>query len=244
MPRERNRRRRKSNGNSKSNPDMSGMMNLVLIAGGAYGAYWYITNYGPGGSVKNAAGAKIGPSWWDSWFGPAPQPAQTALPPGTGTVVMPNANTGSNMVVPVNTTGTVGTGTPTGVPAPVVNTTALRTELLAHATTNGAWMVPVQSGLTMDQWSYSYNLIRPPITGAIADAMVAALGGNRAVLMTVDQYIILLQSTGWGLSGVGGVGDIVPTGQRISMPSFKGNMAATRAGARITRAGATKGWVQ
>jgi len=40
---------------------MKNIMPWLMIGGVAYAAYWYLTNYGPGG--------KVGPTYWDMWFG-------------------------------------------------------------------------------------------------------------------------------------------------------------------------------
>lgn len=209
----------------KSNPpDMSGIMNIALIGGAVYGAYWYITNY-----------PKTGPTYYQQWFGGAP--AQTALPPATGVpagaVTVPNAGTGiPSVYVPVNTTPPGGTTTTPPVTTAPPNT-ALRTSLLDHATGGGTWSVPVTNGLTVDQWAFSYNQLKTPLTNAQIDQAIAVVGGNRNVLMNVDQFLAAIATMG--------LGDIIPV---PNMPSFRGNVAATRAGARIVRAGATKGWVQ
>lgn len=39
------------------------------IAAGAYGVYWYVTNYGPTGKVTDDNGNKLGSTYWDTWFG-------------------------------------------------------------------------------------------------------------------------------------------------------------------------------
>lgn len=51
-----------------------GTMNILLLAGGAALAYWYVTSYGPTGAVS--AGSV---SWWNTWFGAAPAPASAPV---------------------------------------------------------------------------------------------------------------------------------------------------------------------
>lgn len=53
----------------KSNPGNSNMIMWVAIGAGALAAWWYVTKYGPEGAAYDAAGNKIGLTFWDSWFG-------------------------------------------------------------------------------------------------------------------------------------------------------------------------------
>lgn len=94
----------------------SDLIKYAMIAGGAYLAYWYITNNGPQGAVYNAAGNKIAPSYWDSWFGSATIPAPSTGPLITGnTSTTPSTNTGTTANPPAITNTSAGTGTHTNV---------------------------------------------------------------------------------------------------------------------------------
>lgn len=68
--------------------DKKSLIKYALIAGGAYLAYWYITNFGPNGAVTDQSGNTIpgAVSWWASWFGgTSTAPAITAAPSQTTT---------------------------------------------------------------------------------------------------------------------------------------------------------------
>lgn len=66
------------------------------IAAGAYGLYWYISNYGPNGAVTDANGNAIpgAVSYWNSWFGSAAS-TTAALPSGSsaGTGIVTSTST-------------------------------------------------------------------------------------------------------------------------------------------------------
>lgn len=69
----------------------NGIITLVVVAGGGYLAYWYMTNYGPTGSVM-VNGVKVAPSYWDTWFGGVATTSTTPVTtnPVTGTVITSN----------------------------------------------------------------------------------------------------------------------------------------------------------
>lgn len=83
------------------------MMKYALIAGGAYLAYWWVTNYGPSGPVSDQSGNPIpgAVSYWASWFGGAATGAVTASSTSTSTALPPNTTT---------TTTNTGTGSGSG----------------------------------------------------------------------------------------------------------------------------------
>lgn len=81
----------------KDNPG-GDMTTILLVVGGGAVLYWYLNNFGPNGAVTNSAGAVVGQSWWQSWFG------------GTGTATVAGATTTTPTPTTTNTTPTALTG--------------------------------------------------------------------------------------------------------------------------------------
>lgn len=163
------------------------------LAGGAYLAYWYITNYGPTGQVS--AGHA---SYWDTWFG------------NTATVT---TTTGTTAVVK---TDTPPAKTPAQIAADIAAankaaaTVSLRDQMLSAAGKSAT------DQLTGDQWNYYRNTFAPPAW--TPDQMASAFpNGAGSQLMTVDQFLAAAKSA--GLAGIG-MGAIVPTQSMSSVPSM------------------------
>lgn len=177
------------------------MIMYASIAGGAYLAYWYLTNYGPGGPVSASV-----LSYWDTWFGGqtavAPAPQQAAPAPAPGVAVPAPGNTGTSLP-----------------PAPA-STAGLRAQLVAAAQGN---LFMVDGKLNGDQWNYYRNQLAPPELTA-AQMLQAFPNGMGQQLMTVDQFLAALNSAGlsgvYGVGGGTGVGAIVPTQSMQSIPSM------------------------
>lgn len=198
------------------------MVKYLLIAGGAYAVYWYITSNGPYGPVYNAAGQKIAPSYWDSWFGTATAPVATAPPPASTTLV------------PVATAPGIAPGSatpPAQQPAvsPSVSMAQLRSALLQAS--GGDQTISTSSFLlNADQWNYYRNNLQPPaLTPDQFGRVIASLpAGVSRDSMNVDQFLSALSASGVvGMSGMGygmGMGDVVPVMSRPSVPmmSFGG----------------------
>lgn len=181
-------------------------MKYLAIAGGAYLAYWYVTNYGPSGAVS--AGHI---SYWDTWFGSAtaPAPVQTGGPTSPG---YPNQPPSPVTAQPgTQATLTQPSSTPAHTTAPV--STALRQQILNASTGNPA----IQGGYAIpDVWSYYWQQITGRSISAqqLAQAFPPTSTGTGAPL-NLDQFLTGLQ--GVGLSGVG---HVVTVPQIPSIPSM------------------------
>ena len=97
----------------------------AAIAAGAYGLYWYVTNYGPSGAVTDANGNPIpgAVSYWNSWFASGSSSGEI-VGAGSGTAV-----SGPTQQAP-NTTGTPTTTQSSTPPATTSNGT-VSTQLMA-----------------------------------------------------------------------------------------------------------------
>ena len=182
------------------------MMKYLVIGGGIFAAYWYITHFGPNGSVSEGA-----VSWWDTWFGsgvPAPVPGNT-------TVVV-NQNPQPVLTQP-------GSGTP----AP---TSTIRQQILAASAGN-----PQISGGYADPsvWSYYWQQVTgKTITGQQMVQMFPPVGNTGVGAPTnLDQFLAGLQSA--GLSGIpNGMGAIVNVPSAPSLPSMNFGGSFRRPGLR------------
>lgn len=178
------------------------MMTMVMVIGGLGAAYWYITRYGPQGSVFNAAGQQVALSWWDTWFGGVAQAQAVAPAPGATTV----------------------TQTPGGSTQPAPSSTAdVRTKLLTAA--GGV------TALNADQWDYYRNQLYPPSLSGQQFGLAFPVRTNPMPTMSVDQFISALTGAGINPASPGaGVSGVVPAQSRPQVPSmsFGGSLATTR----------------
>jgi len=177
------------------------MMKWLLLAGGAFGAYWYITNYGPNGPVRNAAGLTIAPSWWDTWFGGAHGLPQTSAAPAvqnqviqstggtpvqTTTYIPASNSTGTVMGTSTTTVPSAPAGTPVNIaPTPGTISSSMRDQLLKA--TGGV------NSLNADQWNYYWT----QIVGVLQTADLFT-PGNRGELINVDTYLQRRSAAGLG----------------------------------------------
>jgi hypothetical protein len=180
------------------------MMKYLVIGGGVFAVYWYVTNYGPLGAVS--AGHV---SYWDTWFGNAPAPVQTSTGP---VVVNPNPQ-------PVVTQ-------PGTTPAP---TSTIRQQMLAASTGN-----PQISGGYADPsvWSYYWQQITgKTISGQQMVQMFPPVGNTGIGAPTnVDQFLAGIQAG--GLSGLNGIGAIVNVPAAPSLPGMNFGGSFRRPGLR------------
>ena len=232
------------------------ILKYALIGGGAYALYWYVTNYGPQGSVNNAAGQKVLPSYWDTWFG------TTATTTSSGAASGAGSGGGSGTLTPAqqlaaaqaacvspniwnNSTATC--GPPVQVnkdPGTVANKfstySALREAILQAA---GIPDTVATQGYMMsaDQWNYYQNNVNTTLSAQQFGQVIASLpaGASRASL-SIDQFIAALKASGV-LSGLSGLGDVVPSYSVPSIPmmSFGGNAFSSPFGSPM---GPGKGW--
>lgn len=196
------------------------ILKYVLIAGGAYAVYWYVTNNGPSGTVFQN-GVKVAPSYWDSWFG-----ATAAIPAPVATTPI------QNPLVPVAQAPGVPPPPPPPVQpaAPTLNLAQLTTAVLSAANGNASTL------MNADQWNYYRNNIQPPaLTPDQFGTLLSKLpGGVTRDSMTVDQFMNALYNSQvvpglTGIYGMGmGMGDVVPVASRPSIPmmSFGGGFNA------------------
>lgn len=172
----------------------------LAVAGGAYLVYWYLTSYGPDGSVAEGHA-----SYWSTWFGGATAGAVAA---------------GAGAAAPAGTTGAgAGAGTGAGATHPATSTPAqpvtLKDKILSAAR--------VTAGATMsaDQWNYYRNIVAPPaLTGeqfgnAFPDPRGSGSAGDPNAAMTVDQFLARISA-----AGLSGVGSIVRVQSAPSIPSM------------------------
>jgi len=214
------------------------IIKYLAIAGGAYLAYWYVTNHGPNGAVYAADGTtKVNPSFWDSWFGGTATPtavAPSAIPPATLTAAQlaakQLADAQAKCIAPNQWNGT------NGVCVPPVQTTSATTlinhvasQILAKANANNSTQYDA------DQWGYFYNQIYTPLTpNQFGAAFPTRPSGN----MTAAQWVTAVAtSQGWtDTTALSGMGDIVrvPSISSVPMMSF--------GGAGFSPFGGKKGW--
>lgn len=149
------------------------LMKWGLIAGGAYLAYWYVNNHGPNGPVFDATGNKISLSYWDGWFGTAPQPATVTQMPVQTQTTLPQQSI--PQTAPVVTAG------------PDIRT------LIATQSAGDANMASGTASAW--QWNYYYKQNTVPLT----DVQFNAAFPDPAQPITLDGFLAHIH--GIGLSG-------------------------------------------
>ena len=175
------------------------MIKWGLIVGGGVLAYWYVTNYGPGGHVSTGTA-----SWWDTWFGagtPAPAPGAVAVAPA-GTQA-PTQAVVTQPSAPI---------------APPVNT-QVRSQMLAASSADPA----VKGGYAIpDVWSYYWQQATgKTISGQQMATMFPPVSGtSTGAPLNIDQFLVKLPSA--GLSGIGAV-VTVPSAPSLPSMSFGGS---------------------
>ena len=156
------------------------MIKFLVVAGGAYALYWYLQSSG----------------LWAQWFGGAVASVQPGVAPVT---TLPTNIVSTQASQPVSTSGSSA-----AVPASYLQAASTMTMSAGSTAQN------------FDDWSY-YWQNNPAYAGAPAgygssgsisptmiDAMIAAGGGNRAALITAQQWVALLwQQQQAGVSGLG-----------------------------------------
>ena len=194
-------------------------MTTILIVGGVgVAAYWYLTNYGPSGASYNAAGAKIAPSYWDSWFGTT----TAAAAPVTATTQTPAAlvNTGTTPSAPQP--GVV-TQAPAVATAPAFTVTGVTPDI--NNSLKGQVSINGSPAITL-------NVI--PSAGTVWDTN----GNDVTATLTpaqVTQLIAAFQAAAPPSAGMAGLGAQIRTPTRPAIPSmsFGGALAAHRRGGFI-----------
>lgn len=184
------------------------MMKYLVIGGGVIAAYWYITHFGPTGSVSDGHA-----SWWDTWFG-----SGVSAPPVTG-------SPGSVVVINQNPQPVI---TQPGSGTPVPNSTIRQQILTASAgnpNINGGYAVP-------DVWSYYWQQVtgRSISSAQLTQAFPPVAGTGTGAPLNLDQFLTGL--AGVGLSGVQGVGAIVSVPAAPSLPSMNFGGSFRRPGLR------------
>jgi hypothetical protein len=174
------------------------IMKYVLIGGGLYALYWYVTNYGPSGAVTNAAGAKVAASYWDTWFGGAVAAASTTT-------------TGSSAGAGSGASAGAGAGAGAGSSSTTGPLSSAAQGLLTAAN------LPPTSMLTVSQWNWYFS----KVSGIPQDAVSL---GDSGQPMTVTDYLNLRAAKGYttpqsGNSG-GGAGAGAGAGAGNSSPSL------------------------
>lgn len=203
---------------TKKNPGMGDMMPVLLIGGGAFAAYWYATNYGPSGSVTNAAGVKVAPSWWDQWFG-AVTPATAGAAPASGaagtTVGTASAGAGAGAPPSVsisNATGASSTSFKVGDTVKVAVQGPPNTQVTYNGSVNGVpftgQVLGVTDGSGVLQWS-----------GVVPDSLIGNITETWFV-GNVQAGTINFTVSAAGVSGIG----------EMPLPSLR-----SKTGARIKR---------
>lgn len=191
------------------------MITYLLIGGGVYALYWYVSNYGPAGKVAVSGGKG---SYWDSWFGATTAAAGAAAPVsgggGSGTNVAgtgvppqslpPSPPVSTNPIPPPNKEPPTYTSTPASGPGAASSLSASLKTAAAPATS-----------LDIDQWSYYVAQISSkPLSGDAVSLMLQAVGGNRSATMSADTFVSILTPALAGQTPpmvVSAMGDITPT---------------------------------
>lgn len=167
--------------------DKNKLIMILAIGAGGYLTYWYLTKHGPTGPAYDAAGNKIAPSYWDTWFGSTP--AGGWVGSGAGT--------------PVTGTGTGTSPIPSGPPAanPPLPPTPPATQpqtVFADAALQSLYESMVvasgnQTSLSADQWSFYMTQALGSGNALTAEQFGAAFPGmtdtNRGGNMTADQFL-------------------------------------------------------
>ena len=176
------------------------MIKWGAIVGGGVLAYWYVTNYGPGGHVSTGAA-----SWWDTWFGagtPAPVPGASTTAAGPVTqaptqavITQPSAPT---VTAPVNP--------------------QLKQQIITAAGSDPA----IKGGYAIpDVWSFYFQQVTgKTITGQQLAQMFPPTSTGTGAPLNIDQFLAKLPSV--GLSGIGAVVS-VPSVPSIPSMSFGGS---------------------
>lgn len=175
------------------------MIKWGMIVGGGVLAYWYVTNYGPGGHVSTGTA-----SWWDTWFGAGtPAPAPTTMAPGAPAT---QATTQPVLAQP----------SAPAVTAPV--NTQLRQQILAASGSDPA----IKGGYAIpDVWSFYWQQATgKTITGQQIAQMFPPTSTGTGAPLNLDQFLAKLPSV--GLSGIGAVVS-VPSVSSIPSMSFGGS---------------------
>lgn len=222
------------------------MMTWLILGGGVALAYWYITNYGPSGTVTNAQGVKVAPSYWDQWFGGASAVAAAPAPPVTTTPAV-NPPPSTTVLPPV---------TPS---APSTQIPNLCSPMIAAASTNNQMQKDTAGNIigTISQWNwFAHSLIPPNLPDPSIDAQlvatkmgqaVVAAGGDQNGLFTCQQWFTLYTSVlhQMGLAGLNGLGAQVTVPTRPRSMSFGGSFGGGY-GRNPQRTGipTNRGWVQ
>jgi len=201
--------------------DKNQIIKYLAIAGGAYLAYWYVTNYGSEGKVSEVGGQ----TWWDSWFGngvptiappppppplpaqPTPQPTQPALP---SVFVQPDGGYKVPAKQPVVTQPI-----PTPATVPIPTGLSMRDRLLRAS--GGVNL------LNADQWNWYYGQ-----ESSITQTADLFDPSNRGELITPEVYLARRQQAG--------LGDIVNVPSIPNLPSMSFGGSLKRPGAMGTLA--------
>lgn len=195
---------------------------ILVIGGVAYGAYWYLTNYGPAGPVTVPGGPG---SYWAQWFGGSGNVAgalpmtatqgalaagATQAPSPTNTRVTFQTSGGNNTHIAggeqwqLNITGAAPNapvqmiGTKTGNAAPIIWNAGV-TDASGNFMTQGI-TDPANAGNWMEQWT---------------------VGGRLIATLTFSVYVATGQTPTAPATGVSGLGEHVPNPGPRSM-SFHG----------------------
>ena len=175
------------------------------IAGGAYLAYWYVTNYGPTGEAGiDSSGARV-PSYWDLWFGSG----VTTRTPATGSPQSPQPNQQTAFQTP---------SPPilTAKPDPPREALTLHSRMI-EASTGNAFMDD-QGRLNADQWNYYLN----QVTGFfITGDQFNTAFPVRTDMLTLEQFLSAAKAV--GTTGLGAIVS-VPSAPSIPSMTFGGSL--------------------
>lgn len=193
----------------KSKNPMGDMMPVLLMAGGAFAAYWYATNYGPTGAVMNAAGVQIAPSWWNTWFGTT---TTTAAAGTTPTAAATQGTAAAPSVTITNATGASSTSFNVGDTVKVTVQGAANSPVTYSGSVNGTPFATQTLGTT----DSTGNLVW-------SDTVPASLVGTITETWFVNGVQVGTITFTVSNPGVAGIGD-------MPMPSLR-----SKTGARIKR---------
>lgn len=180
----------------------------VMIAAGAYGVYWYITNYGPQGAVNDTTGKPIpgNVSWWNSWFGTSTTAPQVQPP-----------SSPSNQPPATQNQPPATQNQPPATPQTLVVGGVSSDQLLSRAG------LPPTGKLNASQWNWYYG----QISGVPQNNVYMSDGGQP---LTVFDYLNLRVSSGYNTPQSGTLPSSTtnnPPPQSNTVPAATQNQIAT-----------------
>jgi hypothetical protein len=200
------------------------VITLLVIAGGGYLAYWWVTNNGPNGAVFNAQGQKVNPSYWDAWFGASAAPsAGASVSSGSSTSTNTNLpGTPVNTTIPARSQPPAATQpparsqppTPGSHGSPPAAAFAIPTNVHASPDINSS----IKGTILINGSATTVNVI-PGRVGNMSGVIYDASGQDITSNFTPDQISAISNAFSSAIGGVSGV-DI--PGMPMLPPSFAG----------------------